>query len=114
MKYYSDKTKKIYDTVEDLQKAETEYDKAHAAEIAKQKERKARAEEINKARKELVDAQDRYNDLISKFVKDYGSYHTTYTDNDKITSTTDLLFKLFGFQKQTYASILLMETYSSW
>lgn len=96
MKYYSEKLKKVYDTVEQLQAAETEYDKTHAAEIAKQKERKARAEEINKARKELVDAQDRYNDLISKFVKDYGSYHATYTDSDKITSTTDLLFKLFG------------------
>jgi chromosome segregation ATPase len=97
MKYYSEKLKKVYDTVEQLQAAETEYDKAHAAEIAKQKERKARAEEINKARKELVDAQDRYNDLINKFVKDYGSYHATYTDGDKITNTADLIFKIFGF-----------------
>ena len=96
MKYYSEKLKKVYDTVEQLQAAETEYDKAHAAEIAKQKERKARANEIDAARKELANAQNKYNDLINKFVKDYGSYHTTYNDNDKITSTTDLLFKLFG------------------
>ena len=97
MKYYSDKTKKIYDTVEQLQTAETEYDKAHAAEIAKQKERKARAEEINKARKELVNAQNRYNDLINKFVKDYGSYHATYTDGEgTLSSAADLIYKLFG------------------
>ena len=97
MKYYSEKLKKVYDTVEQLQTAETEYDKAHAAEIAKQKERKARAEEINKARKELVNAQNRYNDLINKFVKDYGSYHATYTDGEgTLSSAADLIYKLFG------------------
>ena len=98
MKYYSEKLKKVYDTVEQLKTAETEYDKAHAAEIAKQKERKARAEEINKARKELVNAQNRYNDLINKFVKDYGSYHATYTDGEgTLSSAADLIYKLFGF-----------------
>ena len=97
MKYYSEKLKKVYDTVEQLQVAEVEYDKAHAAEIAKQKERKARANEIDAARKELVNAQNKYNDLVNKFVKDYGSYHATYNDSDKITNTTDLIFKLFGF-----------------
>ena len=97
MKYYSEKLKKVYDTVEQLQTAETEYDKAHAAEIAKQKERKARAEEINKVRKELVNAQNRYNDLINKFVKDYGSYHATYTDGEgTLSSAADLIYKLFG------------------
>lgn len=97
MKYYSEKLKKVYDTVEQLKAAETEYDKAHAAEIAKQKERKARAEEINKARKDLVNAQNRYNDLINKFVKDYGSYHATYTDGEgTLSSAADLIYKLFG------------------
>lgn len=96
MKYYSEKLKKVYDTVEQLQAAEKEFDKAHAAEIAKQKERKARANEIDAARKEFIKAQEHYNDLVAKFVKDYGSYHATYNDSDKITSTADLLFKLFG------------------
>lgn len=96
MKYYSEKLKKVYDTVEDLQTAETAYDKERAAEDAKQKERKARAEEINKARKELINAQKNYNDLIAKFVKDYGSYHATYTDND-LNSVENVILKLFGF-----------------
>lgn len=96
MKYYSEKLKKVYDTVEDLQTAETAYDKERAAEDAKQKERKARAAEINKARKELVNAQKNYNDLIAKFVKDYGSYHATYTDND-LDSVENVILKLFGF-----------------
>ena len=46
MKYYSEKTMKVYDKVEELNTAEKEYDEAHAAEIAKKKERKERAEEI--------------------------------------------------------------------
>lgn len=96
MKYYSEKLKKVYDTVEDLQTAETAYDKERAAEDAKQRERKARAAEINKARKELVNAQKNYNDLITKFVKDYGSYHATYTDGD-VNTVEDILLKVFGF-----------------
>ena len=99
MKYYSEKLKKVYDTVEQLQAAETEYDKAHAAEIAKQKERKARAEEITKARKELVNAREHYSELVNKFIKDYGSYHATYTneDNGEVNNVMDVFYKLFGF-----------------
>ena len=99
MKYYSEKLKKVYDTVEQLQAAETEYDKAHAAEIAKQKERKARAEEITAARKDLQNRQKKYNELVNQFIKDYGSYHATYTDEDsgEVANVMDVFYKLFGF-----------------
>ena len=73
-----------------------ENEERHQHLIEKQKERKARANEIDAARKEFINAQERYNDLVAKFVKDYGSYHATYTDSDKISNTTDLIFKLFG------------------
>lgn len=96
MKYYSEKLKKVYDTVEQLQAAEVEFDKAHAAEIAKQKERKARAAEVSEARKEFANAQKKYNDLLNKFVKDYGSYHETYTDKD-VDSIENVILKIFGF-----------------
>ena len=99
MKYYSEKLKKVYDKVEELDTAEKEYDEAHAAEIAKQKERKARAEEISNARKDAIKAQEHYNKLIKEFVKDYGSYHATYTDEDsgEVGNLTDVFYKLFGF-----------------
>ena len=99
MKYYSEKTMKVYDKVEELNTAEKEYDEAHAAEIAKKKERKARAEEIDEARKEVIEAQKRYDELIKQFVKDYGSYHATYTDEDsgEVGTLTDVFYKLFGF-----------------
>ena len=96
MKYYSDKTKKIYDTVEQLQAAEKKYDEAHAAEIKKAEERKKRAAEVSEARKELANAQKKYNDLLNKFVKDYGSYHETYTDKD-VDSIENVILKIFGF-----------------
>ena len=93
MKYYSEKLKKVYDTVEQLQKAEAEYDKAHAAEIKKAEERKRRADEIAAARKDLQNAQKKYNELVNKFIKDYGSYHATYNGED--VSATDLFYRLF-------------------
>ena len=99
MKYYSEKTMKVYDDVEQLNTAEKEYDEAHAAEIAKRKERKERAEEINNARKDAIKAQEHYDELIKQFVKDYGSYHATYTDENsgELSSVMDVFYKLFGF-----------------
>lgn len=85
MKYYSDKTKKLYETVEDLNKAEKAYDEAHALEIKKAEMKKARAEEIKNARKAIIEAQNKYNELVNKFIKEYGSYHETYRDGDLIS-----------------------------
>ena len=95
MKYYSETLKKVFDTPEDLQKAEAAHDKARAAEVAKQKERKARADEVSNARKAVVEAQKKYDDLLNKFVKDYGSYHATYTDSDMSDSVSSIL-KILG------------------
>lgn len=84
MKYYSDKTKKLYETVEDLNKAEKAYDEAHALEIKKAGIKKEKADEIREARKVMIDAQNKYNELVNKFIKEYGSYHETYHDGDLI------------------------------
>ena len=85
MKYYSDKTKKLYETVEDLNKAEKAYDEAHAAELKKAEEKKQRAEEIKVARQAMMTAQNKYNELVNQFIKDYGCYHETYRDGDMIS-----------------------------
>lgn len=85
MKYYSDKTKRLYDTVEDLNKAEKAYDEVHAAELKKAEEKKNAADAIKAARKAIIDAQSRYNELVNQFIKDYGSYHETYRDGDMIS-----------------------------
>lgn len=93
MKYYSDKTKKVYDTVELLEAAELAHDKAQEAELAKQRDRKTRAAEVKKAREALKNAQKNYQDLMNKFIKDYGSYHETYSNESD--SLEQLLFNLF-------------------
>lgn len=85
MKYYSDKTKKLYASVELLNEAEKAYDELHAAELKKAEERKSRADEVKEARIAAIEAQRKYNDLLNKFVKDYGSYHETYKDADLIS-----------------------------
>ena len=85
MKYYSDKTKKIYDSVELLNEAEMAYDEVHAAELKKAEQKKNAAEAIKAARKAVIDAQSRYNELVNQFIKDYGSYHETYRDGDMIS-----------------------------
>ena len=85
MKYYSDKTKKLYDTVELLNEAEMAYDEAHAAELKKAEQKKTAAEAIRAARKAVIDAQSRYNELVNQFIKDYGSYHETYRDGDVVS-----------------------------
>ena len=61
MKFYSEVTKKLYDTPELVQEAE---DKAKAAE-------------------EVTDAYDRFVSLREAFLKDYGSFHMTYHRNSK-------------------------------
>ena len=89
MKYYSDKTKKIYNSVVELTADEAAYDQAHAAELAKAAERKERAQKINDLRKEITKLQKEYNELITQFIKDNGSYHATYRDED--VDLTDII-----------------------
>lgn len=75
MKYYSELTKKLYDSKEELVKAEVEMTKAKS-------ERAERAKEVENALKEAREAQKKANDLLSQFVKDFGSFKTTFKDED--------------------------------
>ena len=75
MKFYSELTKKLYDTQEELTKAEVEVTKSKA-------DRAERAKEVNEALKVASEAQKKANKLLSDFVKDYGSFKTTLTDED--------------------------------
>lgn len=93
MKYISEKTNKVYDTVEALEIAEKEYDvKLKEKEEAASK-KKERANEVQEAYKEYIEvkkkaneeiqkAEEKYLELRNKFVKDYGSWHMTFTNSD--------------------------------
>ena len=85
MKYYSELTKKLYDTKEDLQKAEIEITKSKA-------DRAERAKEVEKALKEAGEANKKANKLLQDFVKDYGSFKTTIKDENIEDSSINSLF----------------------
>ena len=100
MKYYSDVTKKLYETQPALVEAEAlELKKQNEAE-EKAKQRKVRAKEVEDAFKAVLDAQAHYTELKNKFIEDYGNFHVT--ENRQIPVKTaadfsnfiDLLFSL--------------------
>lgn len=95
MIYYSEILGKGFETEEKCIEAEEAYEKEKAkkaaAEAKKKEERASRAEEVEKAFEELKEAQKKYNKLLKDFLKDYGSYHTTFRTADDFPN----VFKLF-------------------
>lgn len=79
MKFYSDVTKKFYNSADECEKEENALQVELAAKAAKEdklkKERKQRAEEVDAAYKN-------YMKLLNAFMKDYGSYHTSFKSDD--------------------------------
>ena len=86
MKFYSEITKKIYDSEKDLKKAEFEIQKQNEE---KEKLRSQRAERA----KEVEAAYKKANELLDAFVNDYGSFHMTLADTEK--SPFHSLFDMF-------------------
>lgn len=107
MKYYSDITKKLYDTPEALKKDEQVFTEAEAekkaAEVKKTVERSARAKAVEAAYRTAVEAYNKYIKMRNNFVETYGSFHMTYAttsdENDEVApqsmySLFDMLFDL--------------------
>lgn len=97
MKYWSEVTKSFYDTEKACLEAEFKVKeeqnrekirRERAEREAKEKqdrlnaERKARAAEVEEARKAMDVARSKYAELLQAFCNDYGSYHTTLTNED--------------------------------
>lgn len=90
MKYYSTKLDRLFETVEDLQKAEKAYDdKQHELEEIKTARSEA-AKKVEAAYKLAEDAKKNADTLLAEFCKKYGAYHTTITK----PATTSTLFDL--------------------
>lgn len=93
MKYFSDVTNKVYDTVEELNNEETkiiEARKAQEVAVAEKKaQREARAKEVEEAIKVALDAQKVANDKLQAFCKDYGTFHTSLKNADTILGLND-------------------------
>ncbi len=82
MKYYSTELNELFDSEEALVKAEkAEIEKKEKAEAelkAKKADRAKRAKEVEKAFKDAMKAQQKADELLNSFVKDYGSFHATF------------------------------------
>lgn len=87
--YESELTGKTYESKEECLEAE----KQHEIQIKGKEEKGKRAKEIKDAyehylkvteegRKKSIDAYNTYVDLKNKFVKDYGSFHMTVTNEE--------------------------------
>lgn len=93
MLYLSEKTGKTYKTVEELQTAELEFDKAAAEKAKLMEEKRARAKEVEEAYLEyqkvieestakMAAAEKKWVELRNKFAEDYNGYHMTYVNNN--------------------------------
>lgn len=95
-KYFSEKTKKDYSTIEACEAAEKEWDEAHAAELAEKEAVKKDANEIQNAYNDIKAARKKYEELVSKFIKNHKNYHLTISDPEYFDNLTRLtLFDLF-------------------
>lgn len=92
MKYYSDKTKKLYGKIDELKTAEKEYDEAHAAELKEKEEAKKDAEAIKAVYDEITELQKKYRKMVSEYTEKHHSYHLTITSDDYFQTIFDRLF----------------------
>lgn len=100
MKYYSEVTHKFYDDAKSCSQAEKEFTEEQERKAAEAKkkadERKARAKEIEDAHAASVAAKKHEVDLINDFIKDYGSYHCTYSNvEDSLNNIFEEFFRFF-------------------
>jgi len=105
MKYVSDVTGKVYNTVDALEQDEKKVaEEKAAAEKAlaeKKANREARAKEVDEALKAAVEAQKTASEKLAAFCKDYGVFHTSIENADVILgnqSPFDRFFRsVWGF-----------------
>lgn len=87
MKYYSEVTRKMYDTIKDLEKAEKEIKDRNDG-------RKIAAAAVEKAYNELVEARERYSKVLNNFCSEYGAYHQSIKSTDSDPSWKNLSYLL--------------------
>lgn len=88
MKYYSEITKKTYETEKDCLAAEEEVKQ-------KKTERQKDAEVVKDLQTKYLEAYDLYCKAVNEFVQKYGSYKTSYERN----TISPLLFKEDPFKQ---------------
>ena len=99
MKYYSDVTKQVYETVDALKEAEVKEEEKLAKVKLEKEERAAAAKEVEELFKKANEAYKEARHKMDEFCKKYGSFHYTITDSNLPATKTlfDVLFDNLWF-----------------
>ena len=94
MKYFSEKLNKVFESEEECVEAENKFELAKQEKEEKEKrltqERKERAHEIEEQYKKIMDDRKEYRKMVDDFIRDYGSFHCTFKNNEPVFSDMDL------------------------
>ena len=91
MQYHSTLLDKNYDTVEELEAAEKQFQIEEDKKNKEKEERAARAKEVEEARLAYIEAGKKYTELLNQFIKDYNSYHFSISEIKTPKSIFDFL-----------------------
>lgn len=116
MRVYSDVTKKFYDTVNECEKAEADYQEQLKNEASKKDEKKELAHKVEDSYKEYLkvveeeakkleearsiyqkntkQAKENYFKARNEFIKKYGSFHMTYKGDQPVVDTIEYNYSL--------------------
>ena len=83
MKYYSEITKKMYDSVRELEKAEKEVNDKNNA-------RREDAMKVERAEKAWIEARENYSKVLNEFCAKHGPYHKTVDGEEAARTWSNL------------------------
>ena len=96
MRFYSDVCHKLFESQEELEKAEKALVQKNDEEAKKKAERKADADNVQAAYDKVVEDCKEYNKLVHEFVKKYGSYHKTINTPIKFSDVFDSFWDIIS------------------
>ena len=96
MRFYSDVCHKLFESQEELEKAEKALVQKHDEEAKKKAERKADADKVQAAYDKVIEDCKEYNKLVNEFVKKYGSYHKTINTPIKFSDVFDSFWDIIS------------------
>mgnify|MGYP000496011520 CR=1 FL=1 len=96
MRFYSDVCHKLFESQEELEKAEKALVQKNDEETKKKAERKADADKVQAAYDKVIEDCKEYNKLVNEFVKKYGSYHKTINTPIKLSDVFDSFWDIIS------------------
>ena len=96
MRFYSDVCHKLFESQEELEKAEKALVQKNDEETKKKAERKADADKVQAAYDKVIEDCKEYNRLVNEFVKKYGSYHKTINTPIKFSDVFDSFWDIIS------------------